>query len=52
MAWTSSGGGKSDGATMAVLSLYGDVDRDVVDARWRAWWSERWPEELALPTEP
>ena len=46
------GDGKPDGATMAILSLYGDVDRDAVDARWRAWWSERWPEELELPTEP
>ncbi|MET9268421.1 hypothetical protein [Kribbella sp. NPDC003557] len=44
---------KPDGATMAILSLYGavdrDVDRDAVDARWRAWWSKRWPEELNLP---
>jgi uncharacterized protein YndB with AHSA1/START domain len=34
---------KPDGASMAVLSLYGDVDRDEVDARWRAWWEKRYP---------
>ncbi|GAB3932183.1 hypothetical protein GCM10029976_037730 [Kribbella albertanoniae] len=35
---------KPEGATMAVLSLYGDVDREQVDAAWRAWWAERYPE--------
>ncbi len=42
---------KPAGATMAILSLYGDVDRDAVDTRWGTWWSERWPAELDLPTE-
>jgi hypothetical protein len=40
---------KLDGATMAILSLYGDTDRDEVEARWRAWGRERYPEELNLP---
>ena len=40
---------KPDGATMAILSVYGDVDRDELEARWRAWWQQRWPEELNLP---
>ncbi|MET7279584.1 hypothetical protein ABZS29_15215 [Kribbella sp. NPDC005582] len=35
---------KPDGASMAVLSLYGAVDRDKVDAHWRAWWSARYPD--------
>ncbi|MFF1821576.1 hypothetical protein ACFVWG_30015 [Kribbella sp. NPDC058245] len=39
---------KPEGATMAVLSLYGDTDRDEVDAHWRTWWSERYPQELDL----
>ncbi|GAA1701154.1 hypothetical protein GCM10009745_55340 [Kribbella yunnanensis] len=39
---------KPEGATMAVLSLYGDVDRDEVDARWRAWWLERYPKGLEM----
>jgi hypothetical protein len=39
---------KPAGATMAILSLYGDTDREAVDARWRAWWAERWPEDLNL----
>ncbi len=33
---------------MAILSLYGDVDRDEVDARWKAWWEQRYPEKLDL----
>ena len=40
---------KPDGATMAILSVYGDVDRDELEARWRAWWQQRWPEDLNLP---
>jgi hypothetical protein len=39
---------KPDGATMAILSLYGDVDRDALDARWRAWWEPRYPGKLDL----
>lgn len=39
---------KPDGATMAILSVYGDVDRDALDARWRAWWEPRYPEQLNL----
>lgn len=39
---------KPDGATMAILSLYGDVDRDALDARWRTWWEPRYPEQLNL----
>ncbi|WP_405056381.1 hypothetical protein OG474_27020 [Kribbella sp. NBC_01505] len=42
------GEAKPEGATMAILSLYGDVDRDEVDARWRAWWSERYPKGLEM----
>ena len=40
---------KPDGVTMAILSVYGDVDRDELEARWRAWWQQRWPEQLNLP---
>ncbi|MEU8222166.1 hypothetical protein [Kribbella sp. NPDC048915] len=40
---------KPAGASMAILSLYGATDRDALDARWRAWWRERYPEELELP---
>ncbi|MGW7680259.1 SRPBCC family protein [Kribbella sp. NPDC054772] len=40
---------KPDGATMAILSLYGETDRGELEARWRAWWGERYPEELKLP---
>jgi len=39
---------KPEGASMAILSLYGDVDRDEVDARWRTWWDQRYPEKLNL----
>ncbi|MFI7061617.1 hypothetical protein ACIBL3_11575 [Kribbella sp. NPDC050124] len=39
---------KPDGASMAVLSLYGDVDREALDARWKAWWEERYPVPLDL----
>ncbi|MEV5965422.1 SRPBCC domain-containing protein [Kribbella sp. NPDC051952] len=39
---------KPDGATMAVLTLYGDVDREALDARWTTWWRSRYPEELNL----
>ena len=39
---------KPDGATMAVLSLYGDTDRTELDARWRAWWEPRYPDKLDL----
>ncbi|MEV0286161.1 MULTISPECIES: SRPBCC domain-containing protein [unclassified Kribbella] len=42
------GSAKPDGASMAVLSLYGDVDRDALDARWKAWWEERYPVPLDL----
>ena len=41
---------KPDGATMAVLSLYGDTDRDALDARWHTWWDPRYPEKLDLGT--
>ncbi|HET6742526.1 MAG TPA: SRPBCC domain-containing protein [Kribbella sp.] len=34
---------KPDGATMAVLSLYGDIDRPEVESRWSEWWVERYP---------
>jgi uncharacterized protein YndB with AHSA1/START domain len=39
---------KPDGASMAVLSLYGDVDRAAIDERWNAWWKARYPEPLDL----
>lgn len=39
---------KPDGATMAILSLYGDTDRDDVDSRWKTWWEARYPEGLDL----
>lgn len=39
---------KPDGGSMAILSLYGDVDREAVDARWKAWWEERYPVALDL----
>ncbi|MGW1346246.1 SRPBCC family protein [Kribbella sp. NPDC002412] len=39
---------KPDGASMAVLSLYGDVDRDALEQRWKAWWEERYPVPLDL----
>jgi uncharacterized protein YndB with AHSA1/START domain len=32
---------KPDGATMAILSLYGDTDRDELDSRWKTWWAGR-----------
>jgi uncharacterized protein YndB with AHSA1/START domain len=34
---------KPDGASMAILTLYGDMDREAVDARWKAWWDARYP---------
>ncbi|GAA0594931.1 hypothetical protein HPO96_07265 [Kribbella sandramycini] len=43
------GDAKPDGATMAVLTLYGDVDRDQLDAAWQSWWDERYPKPLDLP---
>jgi hypothetical protein len=33
---------KPEGATMAILSVYGDTDRVGLQARWQAWWSERY----------
>ncbi|MGW6276639.1 SRPBCC family protein [Kribbella sp. NPDC055071] len=39
---------KPDGATMAILSLYGDVDRDELDGRWKTWWEARYPNGLDL----
>jgi uncharacterized protein YndB with AHSA1/START domain len=39
---------KPDGASMAVLSLYGSSDREAVDQRWKAWWEARYPEALNL----
>ena len=33
---------KPEGAAMAILTLYGEVDRDELDTRWRAWWGERY----------
>ena len=44
------GEAKPDGATMAILTLYGDADRDAIDARWKAWWQPRYPEGLNLAT--
>ncbi|HEY3557736.1 MAG TPA: hypothetical protein VGL05_09740 [Kribbella sp.] len=41
---------KPDGAAMAILSVYGDTDLDELGAHWSAWWSERYPEALNLPT--
>jgi hypothetical protein len=40
---------KPAGASMAILSLYGDTDRAELETRWRTWWSARYPEELNLP---
>ncbi|MFB6719323.1 SRPBCC domain-containing protein [Kribbella sp. NPDC056345] len=37
-----------EGATMAILSLYGEVDRDELDSRWKAWWSERYPKSVEM----
>jgi uncharacterized protein YndB with AHSA1/START domain len=34
---------KPAGATMAILTLYGDVDRDELAARWSQWWEQRYP---------
>jgi uncharacterized protein YndB with AHSA1/START domain len=39
---------KPDGASMAVLSLYGDVDREALEQRWKVWWEERWPTPVDL----
>jgi uncharacterized protein YndB with AHSA1/START domain len=39
---------KPDGASMAILTLYGDTDREAVDARWKAWWEARYPKPLDL----
>ncbi|WP_327640882.1 SRPBCC domain-containing protein [Kribbella sp. NBC_00482] len=36
------GGSKPNGAAMAILSLYGDIDRDAIDHRWKAWWESRY----------
>ena len=33
---------KPDGSAMAILTLYGDVDRDELDARWKPWWEARY----------
>ena len=35
---------KPNGATMAILTLYGvdDTERDAIDKRWRDWWSPRY----------
>lgn len=40
---------KPGGASMAILSIYGDTDRDELEARWRAWWTEHYPEQVDLP---
>jgi hypothetical protein len=40
---------KPDGASMAILSVYGDTDLDDLDTRWRAWWEARYPKQLDLP---
>lgn len=37
---------KPDGASMAVLTLYGD--REPVDQRWKPWWEARYPVPLDL----
>lgn len=39
---------KPEGASMAVLSLYGASDREAVDQRWKAWWESRYPQPLDL----
>ncbi|TCO26492.1 hypothetical protein EV652_107384 [Kribbella steppae] len=39
---------KPDGASMAILSMYGDVDRDSLDQRWKTWWESRYPAPLDL----
>jgi uncharacterized protein YndB with AHSA1/START domain len=39
---------KPDGASMAILTMYGDVDRDSLDQRWKAWWDTRYPVPLNL----
>jgi uncharacterized protein YndB with AHSA1/START domain len=39
---------KPEGASMAVLSLYGDVDREALDQRWKTWWEARYPAPLDL----
>ncbi|MDX3004503.1 SRPBCC domain-containing protein [Kribbella solani] len=31
---------KPDGASMAILSSYGDIDRDDLDARWQSGWAQ------------
>ncbi|MFG1624850.1 SRPBCC domain-containing protein [Kribbella sp. NPDC049227] len=38
LSYISPGELKPDGSAMAILSLYGDVDRDALDARWKNWW--------------
>lgn len=41
---------KPDGATMAILSLYGlsDAGREAIDRRWQEWWRARYPGKLDL----
>jgi uncharacterized protein YndB with AHSA1/START domain len=39
---------KPDGASMAILTMYGDVDREALDQRWKAWWDARYPVPLDL----
>lgn len=39
---------KPEGASMAILSLYGDTDQNELETHWRTWWRERYPEELKL----
>jgi hypothetical protein len=36
---------KPDGASMAILSVYGDVDREELHARWQTWWYARYPNQ-------
>ncbi|NUR95377.1 MAG: SRPBCC domain-containing protein [Kribbellaceae bacterium] len=40
---------KPDGASMAILSCYGDTDRGSLEAQWRAWWTAHYPEQVNLP---
>ncbi|MEU4195105.1 hypothetical protein AB0E69_24610 [Kribbella sp. NPDC026611] len=43
---------KPEGASMAILSVYGSTDLDELAARWQTWWDERYPKPLDLPGEP
>ncbi|GAB2654499.1 SRPBCC family protein [Kribbella swartbergensis] len=39
---------KPEGASMAILTLYGDADRNSLDTRWKPWWESRYPTPLNL----